>query len=245
MISNAFMQIPDKQPASNHAVIVLASGLSQRLGQPKQLLYKDGEPLIRYMTKLAVTTNPQGVFVVIPDDHPAITHAISDLAFQHPASQILVNKMPQTGMAHSLSLGIAAIMDTSSAIDRVLIMGIDQILLDEHHLVKLLAGKTSVVASGYHNWQNADAAGVSDILKKDIIGLPLVIDNELLKKWQPALIGDKGLRHLIRSLPPSQINTVTNAQLSYDIDTPAQLAYAQQKGWLDKQPYLYQSSINS
>ncbi|WP_201576690.1 NTP transferase domain-containing protein, partial [Psychrobacter immobilis] len=37
----------------NHAAIVLASGLSQRLGQPKQLLVKNGEPLIVRMIRLA------------------------------------------------------------------------------------------------------------------------------------------------------------------------------------------------
>ena len=31
---------------NNHAVIILASGLSQRLGQAKQLIFKNNEPLI-------------------------------------------------------------------------------------------------------------------------------------------------------------------------------------------------------
>ncbi|MGP9688170.1 nucleotidyltransferase family protein [Psychrobacter sp. AOP22-C1-C5] len=235
MNGNQSIQVSLEPQASNHAVIILASGLSQRLGQAKQLLHKDGEPLIRYMTKLAVATQPQAIIVVIPDNSSAIDSAINELSVQYSAIQVVVNLLPETGMAHSLYLGIEALTDvTDLSIERVLIMGIDQILLDEPHLIALLAGKQAVVASGYHSWTYLDKANTTDTLKKDIIGLPSVIDYELLKRWQSTLIGDKGLRHLIRSLPSSRISTVTNAQLSYDIDTPEQCAYAQQRGWLDK-----------
>lgn len=229
----------DHSLTSNHAVIVLASGLSQRLGQAKQLLSKEGEALIRIMLKLAVTTQPQAIIVIIPDHHQAMTDAVADLAAQYPMIQMVVNPQPETGMAHSLYLGIEALGDANVPVERVLIMGIDQIRLDELHLAALLAGSQSVVASGYHSWVHTDKRHLDDDAlvnssAKTIVGLPLVIDEGLLKQWQSTLTGDKGLRHLIRALPPSQVSTVTNIQLSYDIDTPEQLAYAQQKGWLDK-----------
>lgn len=229
----------DHSLTSNHAVIILASGLSQRLGQAKQLLSKEGEALIRIMLKLAVTTQPQAIIVIIPDDHQAIMDAVADLAAQYPMIQMVVNPQPETGMAHSLYLGIEALGDANVPVERVLIMGIDQIRLDESHLAALLAGSQPVVASGYPSWahtdkRHLDADALVKSSAKTIAGLPLVIDEGLLKQWQSALTGDKGLRHLIRALPPSQISTVTNIQLSYDIDTPEQLAYAQQKGWLDK-----------
>ncbi|ERL56711.1 nucleotidyltransferase family protein [Psychrobacter aquaticus] len=239
MSSDTITVVDAKNHAQNyvksHAVIVLASGLSQRLGQAKQLLCKQGEPLVCYMLKLALTTKPKTIIVVVPNNHQLIASAIDQLASQYPVIRVVMNTQPETGMAHSLSLGIEALADvTDLSIDRVLIMGIDQILLDAPHLMALLAGKQAVVASGYHNWQDLNETNATDTLKKNITGLPLVIDYELLRQWQSALIGDKGLRHLIRSLPPSRIMTVANAQLSYDIDTPAQRAYAQQKGWLDK-----------
>ena len=236
----------------NHAVIVLASGLSQRLGQVKQLLNKDGEPLICYMTKLALATQPQAIIIVIPEDNPLIASAITELATQHAIIHTVTNLTPETGMAHSLYLGIEALVNLDdSLVNRVLIMGIDQILLNEPHLIELLAGQQTVVASGYSslenwsNWQDLDEKAVIDkknaidettateTLKKDIIGLPLSIDYELLKQWQASLTGDKGLRYLIRGLPSSQISTVNKHQLSYDIDTPEQLTYAKQQGWLD------------
>ncbi|WP_261862999.1 NTP transferase domain-containing protein [Psychrobacter sp. JCM 18900] len=143
-----------KQQSQNHAVIILASGLSQRLGQPKQLLIKNGEPLITYMTRLAITTNPQAIVVVIPDKHRLIDSAITALENQYSTVQIVVNSQADAGMADSLSLGIETIaaLETTS-IDRVLIMGVDQVLLDEPHLTALLSGEQPVVASRYDSWQ--------------------------------------------------------------------------------------------
>ena len=224
----------------NHAVIILASGLSLRLGQAKQLLCKDGEPLICFMTKLALSTKPQAIIIVIPDNQPSIASAMNELAFQYSMIQMVVNSTPEIGMAYSLDLAIEAVTQlTSSLIERVLIMGVDQVLLDEQHLAKLLADKRSVVASAYGSWQhsnnmNLNETSAATVLKQNIIGLPLTIDYDLLREWQALLVGDKGLRYLIRGLPPSQISTVVNNQLSYDIDTPEQLAHAKQKGWLDK-----------
>lgn len=238
-----------ERQVQNHAVIILASGLSQRLGQPKQLLVKDGEPLIVRIIRLAVSTNPQAVIVVIPDNHRSIANVVLHLAVQYPTVRTVVNPEPETGMADSLSLGIESIASLeNSSIERVLIMGVDQVLLDESHLTALLAGEQSVAASRYYSWhswqdlenyQNLDEVvsnkgATTSKPRSDIIGLPLVINYQLLRQWQAMLAGDKGLRHLIRGLPADQIGTVINDNLSYDIDTPEQLSYAKQQGWLDQ-----------
>lgn len=228
-----------------HAVIILASGLSLRLGQSKQLLSKDGVPLISYMIQLALVAQPRAVIVVIPNDNLAIANVVSEVISEEPKVHTVVNSVPETGMAHSLSLGIETLTLNSLLVDRVLIMGVDQVLLDEQHLARLLAGNDTVVASGYRHLDderlNAPYLNTSrthdttstNSPNAHIIGLPIAIDCVCLKQWQSALIGDKGLRHLIRALPSDQISTLINDQLSYDIDTPKQYAYAKQQGWLD------------
>lgn len=227
----------------SHTIIILASGLSSRLGQAKQLLCKDGEPLIRHMLKLALSTYPQEIILVIPKEKPLIANAIKPLATQHPMIHTVINPTPKTGMAQSLRLGIDALTDLDNRLlNRVLIMGIDQVLLDKEHLIALLAGKQAVVASSYsgdNNWQHSDKLPrdkipLAESPKKNSIGVPLMINYELLKQWQSELVGDKGLRHLIRRLSPKQMQVIINHQLNYDIDTPEQLTYAQQQGWLDK-----------
>ena len=220
----------------NHAVIVLAIGLSERLGQSKQLLSKHGEPLICYMTKMALATKPLAVIVVIPQGQPAIADAINGLVRQNTIIYSVVNLLPETGMAHSLSLSTDTLINLKiSLINRVLIMGVDQVLLDSEHLTELLAARSTVVASSY---QCLDKTYSTDTGKSDIIGLPIVINVKRLKQWQPSLIGDKGLRHLIRALPPNHLGTVINHQLSYDIDTPKQLLHARQQHWLDPQLFI-------
>lgn len=227
----------------NHAVIVLASGLSLRLGQAKQLLTKEDKPLICYMTQLAIETQPQVVVVVIADNDPSIACKMAKLTAQYANIKTIINPAPRAGMAHSLHLGIEALTCLDKAVfDRVLIMGIDQVLLDKPHLLALLAGRQAVVASRYTDWPDVEKTVTTNrstatkTANKDIIGLPLVIDYELLRRWQVSLTGDKGLRHLIRELMltnTSQISTVDNHPLSYDIDTPEQLTYARAQGWLD------------
>ena len=244
--ANRQQQIYTRQ--QSHAIIILASGLSSRLGKAKQLLCKDGKPLISHMLKLALSTHPQEIILVIPKEKPLIANAIEPLATQYPMIHTVINPTPKTGMAQSLRLGIDALTDLDKCLlNRVLIMGIDQVLLDKQHLIALLAGKQTVVASNYsgdNDWQRSDKFPRDKMLrdkillaessKKNSIGVPLVINYELLKQWQSELVGDKGLRHLIRRLSPNQMQVIINHQLNYDIDTPEQLAYAQQQGWLDK-----------
>lgn len=217
---------------NTHVVIILASGLSLRLGRSKQLLSKDNQFLIHYMLKLALATKPQAIFIVIPQHQPKITLTITELIAENPIIHLVLNSAPETGMAYSLSLAIDALdhLDINASIQRVLIMGVDQVLLDNPHLNKLLIGQPSVVASSYPHL-NKDFT--IDSSKPNIIGLPITIDYELLKQWQLALTGDKGLRHLIRALPAEQVRAVIQHELSYDIDTPEQFVYAQQQGWLD------------
>ena len=215
---------------SSHAVIILASGLSLRLGHSKQLLSKDNQPLIHHISKLALATEPKAVFIVIPQDNQAIVAAISELVTKNSNVIVIVNPTPKTGMAHSLSLAIKALNDPALPVDRVLIMGIDQILLDSPHLDRLLAGKQKVVASRYTHLNEDFSVNYS---KANIVGLPITIDYELLGQWQSQLQGDKGLRHLIRELADEQVRAVINNKLSYDIDTPEQFAFAQAQGWLD------------
>lgn len=231
-MSERYSSLANTKTSDNHAVIILASGLSQRLGQPKQLLKRQGQPLITYMTKLALATQPQTLIVVIPSHNQAISAVMSEIAKQNASLQIVLNSVPEVGMAHSLSLAIQALKSSRNVkYDRVLIIGVDQVLLDSNHLQHLLAGTKTVVASSYFCIDNPS---ITNKLTDPIVGLPLVIDYDLLSQWQPLLKGDKGLRHLLRALPCEQVSTVNNPHLSYDIDTPAQLSYAREQGWLDK-----------
>lgn len=254
-------------PHQSHAVIILASGLSQRLGQPKQLLKRQSQPLLEVMTNLALTTNPSAILLVIASSQSETIHLSQTLAAQHDVVMPVINIESEQGMAHSLSLAITQLnreVANGLAIQRVIILGVDQILLDASDLSNLLAdfnadknteksgyAKASsckkVVASSYsssykilenelyHIERPITDPSNTDISDNEqrIIGLPINIDYQLLTQWQPLLKGDKGLRHLIRGLSSEDLSMVENIKLSLDIDTPEQLQFAIEQGWLD------------
>lgn len=224
----------------SHAVIILGSGLSQRLGQPKQLLKKNGKPLIDYMLSLALKMQPHTVVVVIPDNYNSIQNAIDLSLQQNKNIELVVNQIPNTGMGHSLYLAIKSLTQAqnNSFFENVLILGIDQVLLDYQHLRHLLDSlqnpRHDVVASSYSHLDYKDDSIEINTAQPNINGLPIAITMRLLKQWQFELKGDRGLRHLIRALPIGQLGIIVNSNLSYDIDTVQQLSHAKQQGWLDK-----------
>ena len=50
---------------SAHDAVVLAAGGSRRLGQPKQLLTRDGETLVHRGVRLAMETAPRRLLVIV------------------------------------------------------------------------------------------------------------------------------------------------------------------------------------
>lgn len=254
-------------PQQSHAVIMLASGLSQRLGQPKQLLKQQSQPLFEVMINLALATNPSAILLVVASSQSETIQLSQTLAAQHDVVMPVINTQPEQGMAHSLSLAITQLnreVANGLALQRVIILGVDQVLLDASHLSNLLAGfnadknteksgyaKASgckkVVASGYSSSYKIFENELSNIERpitdpsntdisdneQRIIGLPINIDYQLLTQWQPLLNGDKGLKHLIRGLSIKDLSVVDNIKLSLDIDTPEQLQFAIEQGWLD------------
>lgn len=253
------------QAPPEHAVILLASGLSKRLGQPKQLLTIDAQPLLEVMTLRALATSPKAVMLVVPESNSVIHSLAKTLAAQHDVLIPVFNSYPEQGMAYSLNLGIDALnkkVAQGLSVKRVVIMGVDQILLDTAHLHQLLLSSeqsvhaiadnpvdnyepannknladNKVVASNYGRSYKDLPELLSNKAAKpntNIMGLPITIDYERLTQWQSRLTGDKGLRDLIRNLDDKQLHVIDNIRLSLDIDTPEQLSFSQQQGWLDR-----------
>lgn len=243
---------------TGHAVIILASGLSQRLGTSKQLLTYQGQSLLQIMLNRALATHPQAVVVVIPDKATTITKSLKTKINQVVDScdsysdkvQIVTNDCPQSGMGNSLYLGIERLKqlyqsskyyatknsttkNTTGCFERVTLMGVDQVLLDSSHLKALLAVNNEVVASGYAKDYKVLSTDMNRAKQELIVGLPIALSFAQLVDWQSQLSGDVGLRYLLRALPVDKIATVDNLKLSLDIDTPQQRQFAIEQGWLD------------
>lgn len=195
--------------AAEHAAVVLAAGLSRRLGRPKQLLCRDGVSLLRHALDAVLATAPLRVVAVLPADAPAIEREIDGLPVER-----CFNPAAQTGIAGSLQLAAAALAGHAGP---TLIVGVDQIHLRPAHLVALLAADPDGdVVSGY---------GAA-------FGLPVRVGAATLRR-AAELSGDAGFRSLwSRSgVLPRRIEA---AELAFDLDTPDTLAAAVAAGWIDR-----------
>ncbi|EGL81730.1 4-diphosphocytidyl-2C-methyl-D-erythritol synthase [Caldalkalibacillus thermarum TA2.A1] len=90
--------------------IILAAGMSKRMGQPKQFLNLHGKPLFRYSVETAVRSGLRPVIVVGGEHTKLLKEYIRDL----PA-EVIHNPNFATGMSSSLKVGVKAIQDKVSA----------------------------------------------------------------------------------------------------------------------------------
>ncbi len=195
---------------ANFAVLILAAGLSRRLGQPKQLLLKNNKPLIRYIAELAIGLNPQNT-VVIANDSTDIASALKELPLH-----IVFNPQAETGMASSLQLGADFLKNDDMPI---LILGIDQPLLDAVYLQQLVQ----------HSMQQPDMNIVSHYAQT--IGIPAIVQPKVLQQVKN-LSEDSGLKKLLMQ-QVDKIIKVSAPELAFDIDTVEDLIHAREQGWVD------------
>ena len=195
--------------STGHAALLLAAGGSRRLGRPKQLLMRDGQPLVRRMAELALATQPSRLVAVLGAHAQRVAEALAGL----PLTTV-TNADWSTGLASSLCTGTRALMGDTGA---VLVLGIDQPALDGDHLRALLAafdGRRDV-ASGY--------AGVT--------GTPAVLRAGTLARIDE-LDGDRGFGGFWRQ-PGALVQVIANEPLAFDLDTADDLAHARAVGWID------------
>lgn len=198
---------------SGHAALVLAAGGSQRLGAAKQRLSRDGEPLLRRSVRLALETEPRRCVVVLGGDATGMQELLGGMPVQ-----VVVNAQWRKGMGGSLAC-LREAVEGDAAVVRSLILGCDQPALEASHLNTLLqlAGQSAsgCAVSGYDG----------------IRGIPAVIPQAL---WLGLpLSGDHGLRRLFATLGVDTLGCVVAPALGLDVDTPADVARATERGWLD------------
>jgi molybdenum cofactor cytidylyltransferase len=191
------------QPAIKHcAIVILAAGVSKRLGSPKQLLAYKGQTLLRHAVDTAVETGCPSVFVVLGANMDLLKKEVND----KPVI-IIENKSWEEGMASSIRAALQNITATLLRPDSVIFMVCDQPFVNSSLLLNLLATKQQtvlpVVASRY--------AGK--------MGTPALFH----KSFFPALMelkGDKGAGKLI-SDNANKVAAVDFPKGETDIDTAA------------------------
>ncbi|QOI96261.1 MAG: nucleotidyltransferase family protein [Flammeovirgaceae bacterium] len=129
-------------------IIILAAGPSSRLGQPKQLLQLQGEPLIHRITRYASESNTGPVVVVLGSQAKKIQQAITDLPVH-----ICVHTDWKKGMGSSIKAGLKFVEKKFPAAAATILSVCDQPFLEAGHFMSLSNAfrkkRSEIIASKY------------------------------------------------------------------------------------------------
>lgn len=181
------------------AGVVLAAGLSRRMGQAKLLLTVGGRAIVRHAVEAVLAGGVDSVWVVTGPDVEPIEAALAGIDVE-----IVVNPAPEEGQGGSVRAGIAAL---PAAVDTALIALGDQPALAPSIIPALLAARRAsskpIVAPRYR-----DGQGNPVLFKREIF-------SELLR-----LTGDQGARPIIQREPGRVEWVELDLPMPPDVDTP-------------------------
>jgi molybdenum cofactor cytidylyltransferase len=192
---------PGGPAAPRFGVILLAAGASTRMGEPKQLLSFQGQPLVVRAACAALESAAWPVIVVLG------AHAEKVRPLLAPLPVLLVdNAAWAEGMASSLRAGLTALMRFSLSLDGALIGLCDQPYFSPSVIAQLRAA-----------WCAPD--GIAAARYAERTAVPALFSRcyfpELL-----ALTGAEGARRVLVQ-HAACVTAVDLPELAFDIDTPA------------------------
>ncbi len=190
---------------NNLAIVILAAGNSLRLGQPKQLVMIDGQPLVARVARLASKFS-NNVYCILGDRAGKISSSLK----QHSVT-CLTNKDWQLGMGSSIAWGVSQLGED---IEAVLILLCDQWALNHRDLTRLCqqwqASPDKIIASTYFDGNPI----------RRVRGVPAIFPGRYFAELK--MLKKTGARTLLTSYYNEVIAIeIDNAGL--DLDTPVDL----------------------
>jgi CTP:molybdopterin cytidylyltransferase MocA len=171
--------------------------MSRRLGRPKQLVRRGGEPLVRRAVRVAEALGPTWIGVVVGAGATRVAAAL-----RGSGAEVVHAARWREGLSASLAAGVRRAPRRAR---RLLVMTVDQWRVGGGDLARLLAAPGRRPAAAAYAGR---------------LGVPAVFPRRL---W-PALLqlrGDRGARELLERGPATAVPMTAAAT---DLDTPAELA---------------------
>jgi molybdenum cofactor cytidylyltransferase len=183
--------------------VVLAAGLSRRMGQPKLLLTLEGKPVLRHAVERMLAGGVDQAVIVVPLEHGDLEAALAGLPVR-----FAVNPKPEAGQGSSIAVGVSA---APAGAEAVLIALGDQPRLPPAVIPGLIAafrrtGK-AIAAARYREGQ----------------GNPVLFGLQVISELR-ILTGDRGARSVIEK-DTSRVAWVDfDEPMPADVDTPEDYA---------------------
>lgn len=178
--------------------LVLAAGLSRRMGQPKLLLPLLGRPVIRWTVERMLEAGVERVVVVAGHEQAAIEAALSGLAVT-----VVANPEPEAGQGRSIAVGLGALpADT----ERALIGLGDQPDVPRE------------VVSGLAEALGRGGAAIAAPVYREGRGNPVLFHRRVFAELL-GLSGDRGARAVVERDPSRVALVVFDLPMPKDVDT--------------------------
>jgi molybdenum cofactor cytidylyltransferase len=188
-------------------IVVLAAGFSARLGKPKALARVHGLSLLRRTIRVLASFATASIIVVIPPG--AARYKIGS---SRRSVTFVANPHRASGLSSSVRLGVARARNSAA----VLLLPVDLVELQRRDIARLIA-----------RWRGARRRVVAHRVQAGA-GAPLILPRWLYARAL-GLVGDHGLRDLVRRLPTDIVSMVPLSSAESDVDTARDLARARRR----------------
>lgn len=175
------------------AAVVLAAGFGSRFGRRKAGVRVGARTLLGVAVDTATAAGLDPVIAVVPAEVSVPAAALG-----------VTNDRPAAGLSRSLQLGLEAVPPDS---DAAMILLVDQPTVGVALLRRVLGarGRTPVIAT----------------VNEGVLGPPVLLEREAFR-LADRLVGDVGLRQLLRGVP-DEVTPVVPGEPIPDVDTQADL----------------------
>ncbi|MBE3595667.1 MAG: nucleotidyltransferase family protein [Hydrogenibacillus sp.] len=193
--------------------VILAAGLSSRMGRPKQWLPLGGKPLFRHSVEAAVHAGLDPVILVAGGDAERMIRAVADLPVE-----VIDNPDFRQGMSTSLKRGIRAVQGRA---DACLILLADQPFVSR-----------SLIDALRDAYQAHRAHGTKIVrpVFQGIPGHPVLVDASLFPYYE-TLEGDVGGKAILERFREAMVLLPwDDRRAGVDVDTPED--YRSVRRWL-------------
>jgi len=181
------------------AAVVLAAGLSRRMGRPKLLLEVAGKPIISHAVERVISAGIRDVLVVAPPEHEALVEALGRLPVR-----FAVNPTPEAGQASSVVVGVKALAPGTTAV--LIVLG-DQ------------PGVPAAVIRSLLDALSGPGKSIAAPLYTDGLGNPVLFAASVFPELL-ALAGDRGARAVVERDPARLAQVPIGSAMPRDVDTP-------------------------